>query len=201
MLLVRYVYGQAYKQIGEALFYENKFKVRTTASGEKYRHSKLTTVHRTLPFGAILEAENLINNNKVTVRVKDWSPFVKGRIIDLSKNTAEKLNFINDGIANVKIFSVGNSNESKKTVSALGHPEIIDDKTTKTFYSLLAKKQNISEYRILIGSYIEMINLVQLVADLQKAYNDRIFIEASVIQGIKQNKIIVETFKTKQTAS
>src|SRR6187399_2413235 len=38
-------------QTGKASFYADKFEGNPTASGEKYKHSKLTAAHRTLPFG------------------------------------------------------------------------------------------------------------------------------------------------------
>lgn len=68
-----------------ASYYHNKFNGRKTASGEKFRNSKLTAAHKTLPFGTIVKVTNSSNNKSVKVRINDRGPFVKGREIDLSK--------------------------------------------------------------------------------------------------------------------
>ena len=65
---------QSFKQTGIASYYADKFEGRTTANGEKYKHSKLTAAHKTLPFGTILEVKNLENGMVVTVRVNDRGP-------------------------------------------------------------------------------------------------------------------------------
>ncbi|HHE55786.1 MAG TPA: septal ring lytic transglycosylase RlpA family protein, partial [Caldithrix abyssi] len=54
----------------------------------------LTAAHRTLPFGTILEIENLSNGKKVKVRVNDRGPFKANRILDLSLQAARQLDFI-----------------------------------------------------------------------------------------------------------
>ncbi|HDP54582.1 MAG TPA: septal ring lytic transglycosylase RlpA family protein [Bacteroidetes bacterium] len=92
-----------YVQEGKASFYADKFEGRTTASGERYSHSKSTCAHLSLPFGTLVRVTNLTNNKSVVVRVNDRGPFVPNRIIDLSRSAAEKLDFIKAGIADVRI--------------------------------------------------------------------------------------------------
>ncbi|WP_230981235.1 septal ring lytic transglycosylase RlpA family protein [Echinicola salinicaeni] len=88
---------------GLASYYANKFNGRKTASGERYSHSKLTAAHRTLPFGTIVKVENLKNGKTVKVRINDRGPFVSGRVIDLSKKAARKINMIQEGIVPVRL--------------------------------------------------------------------------------------------------
>ena len=64
---------------------------------------KLTAAHRTLPFNAIVRVENLKNGRTVDVRINDRGHFVEGRIIDLSRKAAEKLDMIADGVVPVRI--------------------------------------------------------------------------------------------------
>ena len=90
-------------QTGKASFYADKFEGVYTASGEKYKHSKLTGAHKTLPFGTKVRVTNLENNQSVEVVINDRGPYVEDRIIDLSKAAAEQLGFINKGLANVKL--------------------------------------------------------------------------------------------------
>ncbi|WP_215224514.1 septal ring lytic transglycosylase RlpA family protein [Echinicola shivajiensis] len=88
---------------GLASYYANKFNGRKTASGERYRPSELTAAHRTLPFGTLVKVENLQNGKTVKVRINDRGPFVSGRVIDLSKKAARKINMIQEGVVPVRL--------------------------------------------------------------------------------------------------
>lgn len=90
-------------ETGLASFYSDAFEGKKTASGEIYKSSKMTAAHRTLPFGTRVKVTNLSNNKSVTVTVNDRGPFVKDRIIDLSKAAAVKLDYIDQGVTKVKI--------------------------------------------------------------------------------------------------
>jgi rare lipoprotein A len=70
-----------------------------------------TAAHRTLPFGTIIEVENLKNGKKVRVKVNDRGPFKKGRILDLSYAAAKKIKMIQSGTAKIKavIIKLGKS--------------------------------------------------------------------------------------------
>ena len=90
-------------QKGKASYYANKFSGRKTASGEKFRNSKLTAAHKTLPFGTKVKVTNLRNGKTVKVRINDRGPFVAGRIIDLSRKAARRIDMYNEGVGNVEI--------------------------------------------------------------------------------------------------
>ena len=70
-----------------------------TASGEMMNPAKLTAAHKTLPFGTKLEVTNRNNGKSVIVRINDRGPFIKGRIVDLSKAAAGKIGMIRSGHA------------------------------------------------------------------------------------------------------
>ena len=93
----------AYTQEGIASYYADKYEGRPTASGEIFRQDLLTAAHKTLPFGTMVTVINLKNGKKLKVRINDRGPFVAGRIIDLTSRGAKELDFIRDGIVNVKI--------------------------------------------------------------------------------------------------
>ena len=61
----------------------------------------LTAAHRTLPFGTKLKVTNQKNGKTVIVRINDRGPFIKGRVIDLSKAAANRLGFISSGVTNI----------------------------------------------------------------------------------------------------
>lgn len=88
---------------GSASYYADKFHGRTTANGEKYDKNKMTAAHKKLPFGSVVRVVNLNTGKSVTVRINDRGPFVKGRIIDLSRVAAEKLGLIQAGVLKVRV--------------------------------------------------------------------------------------------------
>jgi rare lipoprotein A len=88
---------------GCASYYGDEFNGRKTASGEIFHQSQLTAAHRKLAFGTKVKVTNLSNNKSVTVRINDRGPFVAGRIIDLSKSAAKKIDMLGAGVAKVKI--------------------------------------------------------------------------------------------------
>jgi rare lipoprotein A len=67
--------------------------------------SALTAAHRSLPFGTKVLVENLSNGRSVKVTINDRGPFVKGRIIDLSKAAAQSIGM--GGVAKVRISTLG----------------------------------------------------------------------------------------------
>jgi rare lipoprotein A len=74
-----------------ASWYGNPFHGRLTANGEKYNMYELTCAHKTLPFGTKLKVTNKKNKKSVIVRANDRGPFVKDRVVDLSKKASSKI--------------------------------------------------------------------------------------------------------------
>lgn len=92
--------AHAKSQCGKASWYE--FTTRT-ASGEMADPEAMTAAHRTLKFGTKLKVTNLANGRSTVVRINDRGPFIKGRIIDVTRAVARTLGFKNAGIGKVCI--------------------------------------------------------------------------------------------------
>lgn len=96
--------GEAQAPIeGLASWYGPGFAGRLTANGEIFDPSSLTAAHRTLPFGSRVRVTNLNNGRSVVVRINDRGPFVAGRVIDLSRASAEQIGMRGRGIAPVRL--------------------------------------------------------------------------------------------------
>jgi rare lipoprotein A len=96
---------------GVASYYADKFVGKRTASGETYHHHRYTCAHKTLPFGTKLIVTNPANNKSVEVVVNDRGPFVKTRVLDLSKSAALELGIVQKGIAYVECQIVDDVND------------------------------------------------------------------------------------------
>jgi len=79
-------YSSAYQESGKASFYADKYQGRTTANGERFNQQARTAAHKTLRFGTWVKVTNRNNGRSIVVRINDRGPFVRGRIIDLSKS-------------------------------------------------------------------------------------------------------------------
>jgi len=86
--------SSASSQCGRASWYALTSR---TASGERMNPSAMTAAHRSLPFGTKVRVTNKRNGKSVVVRINDRGPFVKGRVIDLSKAAARELGFVQSG--------------------------------------------------------------------------------------------------------
>ena len=68
--------------------------------------SALTAAHRSLPFGTRIKVTNKNNGKSVVVRINDRGPFIKGRMLDLSRGAASQLGFVSSGQAPVCVARV-----------------------------------------------------------------------------------------------
>ena len=94
-------------QRGLVSMYGRKFSGRNTASGEPFDPTALTMAHRTLPFGTRVRVTHAGNGRSVIVRINDRGPYVKGRIIDLSRAAASAIGMTGQGIARVSMEVLG----------------------------------------------------------------------------------------------
>lgn len=92
-----------YAETGIASWYGPGFHGKSTANGEVFDENALTAAHRTLPMPSIVRVTNLDNGRSIVVRVNDRGPFAHGRIIDMSRRSAQLLGFMNKGTAKVRV--------------------------------------------------------------------------------------------------
>ena len=71
--------------------------------GSYYGSKGMTAAHKTLPFGTKVKVTNVKNGKSVIVTINDRGPFVKGRIIDMSKSSFAKIANLSAGVVDVEI--------------------------------------------------------------------------------------------------
>ena len=92
-----------YDETGTASWYGPGFDRQPTADGEIYDMNQVSAAHKTLPLPSIVEVTNLQNGRALRVRVNDRGPFVDGRLIDMSRRSAQLLGFEGSGTAPVRV--------------------------------------------------------------------------------------------------
>jgi rare lipoprotein A len=187
----------AQTQSGKASFYADKFEGRPTASGEKYKHSKLTAAHKTLPFGTKVKVTNQSNKKTVEVVINDRGPYVEGRIIDLSKSAAEKLDFITQGLADVTIEVIDAGDGKGGGQIQLIDQVVVDE---KEYYDFEVARLKPSGFGIQIGTYQELVNLMRMADNLKSSYKKKVSVQVKVLNGLKYYGIIIGQFPTRAKA-
>jgi rare lipoprotein A len=105
--LTYYPSEKHYAGIGLASWYGDAFHGRRTANGEVYDRDSISAAHPTLPLPSYARVTNLRNHYSMIVRVNDRGPFAAHRIMDVSRKTAEALDFCQRGTTPVKIEYIG----------------------------------------------------------------------------------------------
>ena len=190
---------QAEVHIGKASFYADNFEWSPTASGEKYRHIKLTDAHKSLPFGTVVRVTNISNNQSVDVVINDRGPYVENRIIDVSKSAAQKLGFVNQGLADVKL-EVIDAGDGKSTTASAQQP--IDHVTVeeKEFYDFEIARLKPRGFGVQIGTYQELVNLMRLSDNLKNSYKKKVTVQVKVLNGVKYYGLILGQFSSRAKA-
>ncbi len=89
---------------GMASYY---WQPQRVASGGWFNPNAMTAAHKTLPFGTKVRVTNRNNGRSVVVTINDRGPYIKGRIIDLSKAAAKQVGMTASGIAPVSVSILG----------------------------------------------------------------------------------------------
>ncbi|MBN1696709.1 MAG: septal ring lytic transglycosylase RlpA family protein [Spirochaetales bacterium] len=149
------------EETGYASWYGNKFHGRLTASGETYDMNKLTAAHKSLPFGTYVRVMNLMNGKSIVVKINDRGPFVKGRIIDLSRAAAEEIDMLGAGVVKVAVKKVAEKERTERYEIQVG--SFSKEENARTVKTLLEEKGLAagivhaagSYYRVLVGNIDE----------------------------------------------
>ncbi|MCB1021036.1 MAG: septal ring lytic transglycosylase RlpA family protein [Acidobacteria bacterium] len=90
-------------ETGEASWYGKPYHGRRTSNGEVYDMNGLTAAHLSLPFDTRVRVTNLANGRSVELRINDRGPFLRARVIDVSRKAAQQLDMMASGTARVRL--------------------------------------------------------------------------------------------------
>ncbi|MFN7956378.1 MAG: septal ring lytic transglycosylase RlpA family protein [bacterium] len=112
---------EGFAEDGIASWYGPPYHGKKTASGEIFdTYAGYTAAHKTLPFNVCVNVQNLDSGRSVTVKINDRGPFVKDRIIDLSKIAADDAGVTKKGVAKVHLETLGLANADGSCAGAPG---------------------------------------------------------------------------------
>ncbi len=174
--------GQVFK--GTASWYGPNFHGNKTSNGEHYDMHAPTAAHKTLPMNTLLQVTNLENGATTIVRVNDRGPFVKNRIIDLSRQAAGEIDMIKKGTAKV-------------TIEVLEFDEIASDYQHKS--PPVWKKETITPVKIakevaVQNETMPLVYKVQIVSTQNQDKAKALVQKYAIIKGQYQASLKTKTF-------
>lgn len=169
--------AKGYVKKGYASWYGSKFHGEETSTQEKFSLYGMTAASPHLPLPTYVQVTNLLNGKKVVVRVNDRGPFHSNRILDLSYAAAKKLDFVNRGVAPVKIVAIDpktwgkgkeevgikKGDDSKTYYAEKGDKSVQNEATPAP-----SKKPSGFRMFLQIGAFTKLANAKQLYNDVNK---------------------------------
>ena len=191
-------FAEEFATHGKASWYGVSAHGKQTASGERFDRYSLTAAHKTLPFGTVLRVYNLRNRRHTLVRVADRGPFVRGRIVDISRRAAEQLKMTRAGVATVAIEAISNAGGEPLDRDNSFYLHIADETTLGRAKALSAQlRQRLSQpaqvlfslqethpaYAVCLGPYKTFEQAELIFIDVEKKISTRGIIEAPTKGG------------------
>ncbi|QDO99075.1 septal ring lytic transglycosylase RlpA family protein [Ferrovibrio terrae] len=96
-----------YDETGIGSWYGEQFHGKATANGEIFDMNEVTAAHPTLPMPSLVRVTNLENGRTIVVRMNDRGPYANGRVIDLSRRSAQLIGYERQGTAKVRVQYIG----------------------------------------------------------------------------------------------
>ncbi len=212
-------YKAGYKERGIISYYTDKFADRKTANGEKFDNTDLVACHNQIPFDSKVKVTNLANGRSVIVRINDRGPYAYGRIMDISKAAALKIDLISTGTAKVEIELLpqteeteGNKPEgpSEKSGTAIAsqNPATTESSASASSFSLdqtysqWGTALNPSGYTIQLIGYSSPEKAQEYCKMLRKNgfEDEKIFIRAEKSSNDTLYKVLLGEFENKEDA-
>ena len=94
-------------RVGKASYYAQEFFGRRMANGAPMNPRGSNAASRTLPLGTVAKVTNVATGESAIVKIEDRGPYIKGRIVDLSPSTAQKIGITpHIGVAKVVVAPI-----------------------------------------------------------------------------------------------
>ncbi len=93
-------------EFGHASWYGERFHGQTMANGDSFDKHAYSAAHRTLPFGTVLRVYNPKNGRQVLVQVRDRGPYKRKRVLDVSRQAAQRLDIIKIGVTTLAFEAI-----------------------------------------------------------------------------------------------
>lgn len=135
-----------YDHTGIASWYGPNFHGKATANGEVFDQWAVTAAHKTLPMPSLVRVTNLENGRSLVVRINDRGPYKPGRIIDLSRRSAQLLDIESKGTAKVRVQVLTNESRALAERAKAGQTQLARADTPIQGDTVMAREPVVSQH-------------------------------------------------------
>jgi len=167
-------------ETGVASWYGHPYHGRKTSNGETYDMEEFTAAHLQLPFNTLVRVTNLTTDLSVDVRINDRGPFIKDRIVDLSRAAARQIGMIGDGTAMVRLEVVA-------PPGGVDQPLTLDE----TVVTQAVGCGSEPFYGAQVGSFAEIENAERMEGKMRLAYGAAAILTARSPEGQPLYRVVV----------
>jgi len=141
---------------------------------------ELTAAHLQLPFNTVVRVTNLTTDLSVDVRINDRGPFIKDRIVDLSRAAARQIGMIGDGTAMVRL-------EVVQAPSGVNAPMPLNDLVISEAVGCGSEPY----YGAQVGSFVDIENAERMEGKMRLAYGAAAILTARSAEGQPLYRVVV----------
>lgn len=167
-------------ETGVASWYGHPYHGRKTSNGETYDMEEFTAAHLQLPFNTVVRVTSLATDLSVDVRINDRGPFIKDRIVDLSRAAARQIGMIGEGTAMVRL-------EVMEAPGGLPVPLPLED----VVISDAAGCSSGPYYGAQVGSFAAIENAERMEGKMRLAYGSASILTAQSANGRQLYRVVV----------
>ena len=179
---------------GHVSWYGPGFNGRKTANGERFDMNEMTAAHKRLPFNTVVRVVDQRTGRAVLVRINDRGPYIRGRVLDLSREAATRLGMKGRGTTSgtMEIFPSQSVDDRITTVSDGADAPA----TTFLTFDAEARGARPNGWSVEVASFGSFDQSVDLYDELRESY-DRVFLSHVEIDGRDEWTVSVGLYGTR----
>ena len=106
----------------------------------------------------------------------------------IGRQLAEKLGFINQGLADVKVEVIDAGDGKGKTQTVMVDHVTVEE---KEIYDFEISRLKATGFGVQIGTYQELVNLMRMSDNLKNSYKKKVAVQVKVVNGVKYYSLIL----------
>ena len=179
---------------GHVSWYGPGFNGRKTANGERFDMNEMTAAHKRLPFNTIVRVVDQRTGDAVLVRINDRGPFVRGRVLDLSREAASRLGMRGRGTTSGTLEIYAGQTVDERITSVSEGKE--SPTTTYLTFDAEARGARPNGWSVQVGTWSSFDQSVDVYDELRSSF-DRVFLSRVTVDGSEKWSVSVGLYGTR----
>lgn len=179
---------------GHVSWYGPGFNGRKTANGERFDMNEMTAAHKRLPFNTVVRVVDQRTDRAVLVRINDRGPYIRGRVLDLSREAATRLGMKGRGTTSGTMEVYPSHSVDERITSVSDGADV--PATTFLTFDAEARGARPNGWSVEVASFDSFDRSVDLYDELRESY-DRVFLSHIETDGRDEWTVSVGLYGTR----